>query len=42
MPETDLRQTHLHIVFMDHLQKVKKEYKNIKKQEINDISITTN
>ena len=32
----------LHIVLVDHLQKTKKEYENIKKQEIHDIFIKTN
>ena len=30
------------IVLVDHLQKTKKEYKNLKKQEIHDIFIKTN
>ena len=33
---------HLHIALVDHLQKTKKEYKNLKKQEIHDIFIKTN
>ena len=32
----------LHIVLVDNLQKTKKEYKNLKKQEIHDILIKTN
>ena len=36
MPEMHLRQPGLHIVLVDHLQKTKKEYKNLKKQEIHD------
>ena len=39
MPEMHLN---LHIVLVDHLQKTKKEYKNLKKQEIHDIFIKTN
>ena len=31
----------LHIVLIDHLQKTKKEYKTLKKQEIHDIFIKT-
>ena len=44
MPEMHLRLTvlDLHIVFVDHLQKTKKEYKCLKKQEIRDILIKTN
>ena len=42
MPEMDLRQPDLHIILMDHLQKTKKEYKNLKKQEIHDMYIKTN
>ena len=32
----------LHIVLVDHIQKTKKEYKNLLKQEIQDIFIKTN
>ena len=32
----------LHIVLADHLQKIKKKYKNLKKQEIQDILVKTN
>ena len=32
----------LHIVLMDHLQKTKKEYKTLKKQEIHETFIKTN
>ena len=39
MPEIHLD---LHIVLVDHLQKTKKEYKNLEKQEIHDICIKTN
>ena len=39
MPEDNLDS---HIVLMDHLQKAKKEYKHLKKQEINNIFIKTN
>ena len=42
MPEMHLRQPYLHIVFMDHLQKPKKESKNLNKQEIRDIFFKTN
>ena len=34
MPEIDL-----HIVLVDHLQKTKKEYKQLKKEEIHNIFI---
>ena len=42
MPEMYLRQSGFNIVLVDHLQKTKKEYKNSKKQEIEDIFIKTN
>ena len=43
MPEMHLRQPGFtHIVLVYHLQKTKKEYKNLKKQEIHDIFIKTN
>ena len=42
MPEMHLYSLDLHIVLVDHLQKTKKEYKNLKKQEIQDIFIKTN
>ena len=42
MPEMYLRQAGFNIVLVDHLQKTKKEYKNSKKQEIEDIFIKTN
>ena len=42
MPEMHLRQPGLHIVLVDHLQKTKKEYKNLKKQEIHDRFIKMN
>ena len=32
----------LHIVLVDHFQKTKRQYKNLKKQEICDIFIKTN
>ena len=32
----------LHIVLVDHLLKTKKEYKNIRKQEIQEVFIKTN
>ena len=38
MPEMHLTQPRF-IVLMNHLQKTKKEYKNLKKQEIDDIFI---
>ena len=38
MPEMHLR----HILLVDHLQKTKKEYKNLKKMEIHDIFIKIN
>ena len=39
MPEMHLD---LHIVLVDQLQKTKKEYKNLKKQEIHDIFFKKN
>ena len=42
MPEMDLRLADLHIVLADHLRKAKKEYKNLNKQEIQQIFIKTN
>ena len=42
MPEMHLRQMDLHIVHVDHLQKTKKEFKSLKKQEIHDIFIKAN
>ena len=45
MPEMDLRfgfGFNLPIVLANHLLKPKKEYKNLKKQEIQDIFIKTN
>ena len=43
MPEMHLRlHLDLHIVLVDHFQKTKKEYKNLKNQEIHDIFIKTN
>ena len=38
MPEMHVR-LDLHIVLVDHLQKIKKEYKSLKKQDIHDILI---
>ena len=32
----------LHKALVNYVQKIKKEYKNLKKQEINDIFIKTN
>ena len=40
MPKMHFRD--LHINLLDHLQTPKKEYKNLKKQEIHDIYIKTN
>ena len=37
MPEMHLKQPDLLIVFVDHLLKIKKEFKNLKKQEIQAI-----
>ena len=34
-------ETHLTIVLVDHLQKTKKKYKSLKKQEIHNIFIKT-
>ena len=47
MPEMHLRHPtlhdqDLHTVLVDHFQKAKKKYKNLKKQEIHDIFIKTN
>ena len=43
MPEMHLRQPGLtDSALMDHLQKAKKEYKSLKKQEIHDIIIKIN
>ena len=44
MPEMHLRQSGFtnSLVRVDHLQKTKKEYKNLKKQEIHNIFIKTN
>ena len=42
MPEMHLRHLDLHIVLVGCLQKTKKEYKNLKKQEIHDIFIKVN
>ena len=42
MPEMHIRQPDLHIVLVVHSLKIKKEYKNLKKQEIQDIFIKTN
>ena len=42
MPEMHLRQSNLHTVLVDHLQKTKKKYENLKKQEIHDIPIKMN
>ena len=42
IPEMHLRQPGLHIVLLDHSEKTKKAYKNLKKQEIHDIFIKTN
>ena len=42
MLEMHLRNLDLNIVFVDRLQKRKKEYENLKKQEIQEIFIKTN
>ena len=42
IPKIHLRQPELPTVLVDHLLKTKKEYKNLKKQEIQDIFIKTN
>ena len=43
MPEMHLRQSEVtYIVLVEHLQKTKKEYKKLKKQEIHDIFIKMN
>ena len=42
MPEIHLRQLDLLIVLVDHLQKTKKKYENLKKQEIHNIFFKTN
>ena len=42
IPEMRLRQPEFILVLVFHLQKTKKEYKNLKKQEIHDIFIKTN
>ena len=41
MPQIHLRQPGLSTVLLDHLLKTRKEYKNLKKQEIKDISKPT-
>ena len=42
MLKLHLKWFHLHIVLVKHLIKTKKEYKNLKKQGIQDIFIKTN
>ena len=42
MPEMHLKQTGLFIALVDHLLKIKKEFKNLKKQEIQSIFIEMN
>ena len=42
MPEMNLRQPNLHIVFVDHSLETKNEYKNLKKEDINDIFVKMN
>ena len=42
MFEMHLRQPGLHTVLADQLQKTRKKYKNLKKQQIDDIFIKTN
>ena len=41
MPDIHLRQPGLPTVLVDHLLKTRKVYKNLKKQEIQDIFIKT-
>ena len=42
IPETHLKDSQdLNIVLVDHLQKTKKKYKSLKKQEIHNIFIKT-
>ena len=42
MSEMHLDSQDLHTVLVGHLQKTKKEYKNLNKHEIQDIFIKTN
>ena len=42
MPEMHWDNLDLHRALLDHLQKTKKEYKNLKKEEIQDIFIKKN
>ena len=42
MPECTYDNLNLNIVLVDHLQKTKKEYINLKKQEIHNIFIKMN
>ena len=42
MPEMHLKQRNFLIVLVDHLLKTKKEFKNLKKQKIQDIFIEMN
>ena len=42
MPEMHLKQPDLNIVLAKHLQKPKKEHKNLKKQKTHDIFPKTN
>ena len=42
MPEMHLKQPDLNIVLAKHLQKPKKEHKNLTKQETHDIFTKTN
>ena len=42
IPEMHLRQREFTYSVLDHLQKTKKEYQDLKKQEIHDIFIKTN
>ena len=37
MPEIHLKEPHLRIVLVDHLVKTKKEFKNLRRQEIQNI-----
>ena len=42
MPKMHLRQTRLYIALVDALRKAKKEYKHLKKQDIQNLFIKTN
>ena len=42
MPEIHLRKSNLNITLADHLLQTNREYKNLKKEEIQDIFTKTN